>query len=207
MNHSFSPVHRVFRLLVLIFLSAILSAPAIAATSASVASTPLPGASVYQVDVPLVDQDGHAFALRERRGRAQLVSMFYTSCDFVCPMLIDTLRQTLKQLTPEERNRLNVLLMTFDPARDDVAVLKGVADKRNLGPAHWTLARPSVRDARRIAAVLNVQYRALANGDFNHTTSLILLDPEGRIVARTGTLGDIDRAFIEQIRKTLRDLH
>jgi protein SCO1/2 len=42
------------------------------------AATPLPGDSVYNLPLQLTDQDGRQQTLAERRGRPQLVTMFYT---------------------------------------------------------------------------------------------------------------------------------
>ena len=39
-------------------------------------------------------------------------------------------------------------------------------------------SRPHPRDVRTIAGLLGIRYRALADGDFNHTTVLVLLDAE-----------------------------
>ena len=52
--------------------------------------------------------------------------------------------------------------------------------------------------------MLGIQYRAIANGDFNHTTALILLDAEGRIVGRSTKLGNADPAFVKLVRTTLQ---
>ena len=38
-----------------------------------------------------------------RRGRPQLVTMFYTSCQMVCPLIIDSLRLTRNALDPAVR--------------------------------------------------------------------------------------------------------
>ena len=78
----------------------------------------LPGNSIYQLPISLLDQDGHEFRLSGKRGKPVIVSMFYNSCQFVCPMLIDTLQMTQESLTPAQRAGLSVLLVTFDPARD-----------------------------------------------------------------------------------------
>ena len=48
--------------------------------------------------------------------------------------------------------------------------------------------------------MLGVQYRALPNGDFNHSTNLILLDADGRIAGRTAQLGSADPAFVKQVK-------
>jgi protein SCO1/2 len=169
------------------------------------AQAALPGNSIYQNSVSMVDQDGHTFKLAERRGQPMLVSMFYNSCQFVCPMLIDTLGGTEKELTSEERARMSVMLITFDPARDDVKTLKSISDKRALDPTHWTLARTDAASVRKIAATLGIQYRLLADGEYNHTTVLVLLDAEGRIVGRTKKIGMVDPDFVKQIRQTLQN--
>jgi hypothetical protein len=108
----------------------------------------LPSDSIYQLAVPLTDQNGRTFKMDERRGQPVLVSMFYTSCQFVCPMLIDALRDTEAQLSAQERARLSVLMVSFDPAHDTVAVLRSTADGRQLDGNHWTLARTDPASVR-----------------------------------------------------------
>lgn len=182
------------------------AAPAPPAVAAVVATTPatLPGDSIYQLGVSLTDQNGRKFVMEERRGQPMLVSMFYTSCQFVCPMLIDALRDTESKLAPEERKRLSVLLVSFDPAHDTVEVLRRTADQRQLDDKHWTLARTDAASVRKLAAVLRIQYRALANGDFNHSTALILVDADGRVVGRTTQLGDADPAFVKLVKASVQ---
>jgi protein SCO1/2 len=167
------------------------------------AEAPLPGGSLYRIDAPLSDQDGRAFTLAARRGQPLLVSMFYNSCQFVCPMLIDTVRMTADSLPASERAGLATLLITFDPARDDVKVLKGVATQRALDPAHWTLARTDAASVRKIAAALDIQYRLLSDGEYNHTTVLVLLDRDGSVVGRSKKKGAVDPEFVKLIRATL----
>jgi len=169
----------------------------------SAITTPLPSDSIYQLAVPLTDQNGRTFKLDERRGQPVLVSMFYTSCQFVCPMLIDALRDTEAQLSAQERARVSVLMVSFDPAHDTVAVLKSTADARQLDGNHWTLARTDPASVRKLAAVLGIQYRALPNGDFNHTTALLLVDANGRIAGRTTKLGNADPAFVKLVRASV----
>ena len=64
--------------------------------------------------------------------------------------------------------------------------------------------RPEPKDLRSLAAVLGVKYRALADGEFNHTSVLVLLDADGRILARTETIGTRpDPEFLVAVRKAL----
>jgi protein SCO1/2 len=167
------------------------------------AATPLPNDSVYQLGIKLTDQDGHSWPLPERRGRVQLMTMFYTSCTMVCPMTVDTMKATRKAVEEPARDKLDLLAVSFDPARDSVAALHQYAEKRQLDAPHWTLARAEPQDVRALSALLGLQYRQLPDGDFNHSTELILLDPDGRIIARTSIIGRLDPEFVKAVRKAL----
>jgi protein SCO1/2 len=58
---------------------------------------------------------------------------------------------------------------------------------------------------RSVAGVLGVRYRQLADGEFNHTSALLLLDRDGRIVARTEKIGSVvDPEFIAAVHRVLK---
>jgi protein SCO1/2 len=172
-----------------------------AALPPSFAAAP-PGDSIYQLHPALTDQDGHPYDLAATRGAPVLVSMFYSGCEMVCPVIFETIAQTVKALPAAERARLRILMVSFDPERDTVDVLKATA-KRHGCDERWHLVRASDADVRRLAAVLGVQYRRLPSGEFNHSSSILLLDAEGRIVKRTGVLGSVDTGFVAAIHGSL----
>ena len=175
-----------------------------ATTAVAAPTTPLPGTSLYQSEIQFTDDHAQRFIWSDKRGRAQIVSMFYTSCKFVCPMLIDAVRGVEQSLDADARARVGVTLVTLDPVRDTPAALARTRKERSLD-ASWTLARPEPRDVRTVAALLGVRYRALADGDFNHTNVLVLLDAEGRIIARTERVGGFpDPAFVAAVRDAAR---
>ena len=166
------------------------------------AMPPLPGDSVYQLPLVLIDQNGRAADWRARRGKPQLVSMFYTSCRYICPLIIDSGKAIERQLTSAEQQRIGMLLISMDPARDTPAALKHIVEKRRLDVLRWTLASPPKQDVRAVAGVLGIRYRALADGEFNHTSALVLLDAEGRILARTERMGARpDPEFVAAVKR------
>ena len=164
----------------------------------------LPGDSIYQLPLPLTDSQGQTRDWRALRGKPRLVAMFYTSCQYICPLIVESGKAVERQLTPAQQKRLGVVLISMDPARDDPAALRKVIDQRKLEAPRWTLASPPLDDVRAVAGVLGIRYRQLADGGFNHSSALILVDAEGRIVARTEKIGSQpDPAFVAVVRKTL----
>ena len=164
----------------------------------------LPGDSIYQLPLPLTDSQGQTRDWRTLRGKPRLVSMFYTSCQYICPLIIESGKAVERQLTPAQQKRLGVLLVSMDPARDTPAALKKVVDQRKLDLGRWTLATPPADDVRSVAAVLGIRYRQLADGEFNHSSMLILVDANGRILARTEKIGtQPDPEFVAAVRKAV----
>ena len=186
-------------ILSLVMLSFCLAGQAVVAKSPA-----LPGDSILQIDHVFTDQSARNFKLAERRGKPQLVAMFYTSCRYICPLIIDSAKGVDNSLTPAERKKLSILLVSIDPARDTPEALMYIVRKRKLDTERWTLARTDESGVRTLAALLGLRYRALSDGEFNHTSALILLDAEGRVVARTETLGSKpDPQFLAAVKKTL----
>jgi len=57
---------------------------------------------------------------------------------------------------------------------------------------------------RSVAAVLGIRYRQLADGEFNHSSMLVLVDANGRILARTEKIGtQPDPEFVAAVRKAV----
>jgi protein SCO1 len=160
----------------------------------------VPSASLYQLDAALTNQDGKGHGLDVYRGHPVLVTMFYGSCPASCPLIIDTLRATEKDLTVAQRADLRVLMISIDPARDTPASLKALAEQRRIDTTRWTLARADDSTVRTIAALLNLQYRKLPDGEFNHSTVIALLTPQGEIEASSSKLGTPDAALLAQLR-------
>lgn len=167
-------------------------------------STPLPTDSVYQLPVTLTDQHGKMRPWSAQRGKPQLVAMFYTSCQYICPLIVDSGKAIEKGLSADQQKRIDIVLISMDPTRDTPTALKSVADKRKLDPTRWVLASPKPDEVRAIAGVLGIRYRLLADGEFNHTSALALLDAEGRILARTEQMGTKpDPEFVAAVRKAV----
>jgi len=186
------------------FLACLLLAAAGSLAAAPAKAPPLPSDSVYQLPLKLTDQHGKSWDWRRKRGQPQLVSMFYSSCQYICPLIVESGKAVERALTPAQRARLGVMMISMDPARDTPATLARMARQRHIDDRRWSLASPAADDVRSVAGVLDVRYRQLSDGEFNHTSVLILLDADGRMLARTEKIGsDVDPAFVAKVRAAL----
>jgi protein SCO1 len=164
-------------------------------------ATPLPPDSVYHIDATLAPAGGGPVEWRSLRGKPRVVTMFYSTCRAVCPMIVESARAVQRSLPEPDRSRVGFVLVTMDPKRDNPATLAQVQAARHLDPPGWLLLQPREQDVRTLAAILGVRYRQLADGEFNHTTTLVLLDAEGRVLARTENIGAAgDQAFADAVR-------
>ena len=176
----------------------------LASATTGAREAPLPGDSVYQLQAQLIDQDGRTQPWAALRGKPRLVAMFYTSCQYICPLIVDSGKAIEHQLSPAERGRIGIVLISMDPARDTPIALRKVFEKRGLDAGGWLLASPPAADVRAVAGLLGIRYRQLADGEFNHGSALVLLDAEGRIIARTEQVGSTpDPEFIAAVRKAV----
>jgi len=163
----------------------------------------LPGESLYHLQASLVDQHGRPLQWAQLRGRPKLVSMFYAQCRMTCPLIIESAKNVQSQLPPAERARLDVVMVTLDPAHDTAAVLDETA-RRHRAPADWRFLRPGPDDVRAIASVLGVKYRPREDGSINHTSVLVLLDADGVVRARTEVAGiAAEPAFVAEVKALL----
>lgn len=163
----------------------------------------VPGESVYQLKMELTVQDGTRMPLEQLRGRPVLVTMFYASCEGVCPLLAFTVRRMEAALPAERRDEVQVLMVSFDPKRDTPEALRAFGELHQVDRPGWRLAIATENDVRNLAAVLGIRYRELPGGVFSHSAVITLLDADGVIRARTTMLKELDPDFMGTLRATL----
>jgi formylglycine-generating enzyme required for sulfatase activity len=162
-------------------------------------------ASGYPLRIPLETQDGRHIDFLQTRGRVRIVTMFYATCPLACPLTIDTLQAIERQLTDQERANLDVLMITLDPQSDTRGSLQHVVTERRLDTTRWSLARTAPADVRKLSAMLDIPYRRLDDGNFNHASVLVLMDGRGRSLARSSRMGQPEPEFVVAVRKALED--
>jgi protein SCO1 len=145
------------------------------------AAEPLPGTSIYNLASGWTDQDGKAVTLGSLRGEPVVLAMGYTSCKDICPMIVADMVAIEDRVKLTSRTKIHLAFFSIDPANDTPERLKSYAGDHGLDFAHWTLYRGDEKAVRELAAALGVRYRRNADGGFDHSATITLLDAEGRI--------------------------
>jgi len=157
-------------------------------------TTPLTRHSIYQLDAQFTADTGRPFSLVELRGRPVVLLMFFASCGYACPLLVEDVRALREKLPADVRAQTAFVLVSFDSERDNPAALARYREQRALD-GQWTLLRASDEGVRELAALLGVKFKREADGGFAHSNAITLLNPEGEIVhQRLGLKGGLDEA-------------
>ena len=144
-----------------------------------------PGAVVP--DLPLVDQNGARFTLRDSAGQVRIVTFMYTRCplpDF-CPLMVKNLEAVRRRANKEGvGSQLALLGVTLDPAFDTPSVLRGYGESMLKPPDpfdQWTLATGTAAQIEDVARFFGVGYRA-EGGLVTHTLTTAIVSHDGRII-------------------------
>lgn len=132
---------------------ALITSPALAATSAPI-MTPPPisgsaaqfGGTMFDAKMPaiisntkLIDSNGKSFTLASLKGRYVVLTNFFTSCDDICPLITINMRDIGDALKKAGLAKsTTVLEVTVDPKRDNVSRIK--AYKSLYADNSWTIA-------------------------------------------------------------------
>ncbi len=129
----------------------------------------------------MADQHGRPVALDQLKGTWSLVFFGYTYCPDICPTTLAQLRQIKRQLPQRTVDRLRIVLVSVDPARDTTAQLKqylAYFDKDFLG------VRGSIEDTRTLSNALSIPFvpadTRTPGYTVDHSGNLAIIGPDGR---------------------------
>ncbi|MEJ5239867.1 MAG: SCO family protein [Anaerolineales bacterium] len=137
---------------------------------------PLPAA-----DFTLIQTDGTPFRLSDRHGKIVLLFFGYTYCPDVCPTTLAELRQALSALDEKQRQQVEVVFISVDPARDTPERAQEYA--RRFSPSFIGLSG-SEEALQPIWQAYGV-YREIQSSDsaagylVAHSARVYLIDPNG----------------------------
>jgi len=142
--------------------------------------------SLYHADLDLLDSEGKVVKFSSLRGQPVVISMGYTGCAYACPLILSKMKDVEGELEKQKTSiKPHFVLISFDFEHDTPQVLKAYAEKRKLGK-DWSLyTAKSDKSPREIANLLNIKYKKMDGGGFDHSFIITVLDSEGVIKGQT----------------------
>lgn len=166
------------------------------------AAAPLSPHSLYQLEAGFTGDDGKPVTLAAFHGRPVILTMFFASCGYACPLTISDITRIREMLPADVREQAAIVLVSFDVERDTPAALHTFRNERHLD-AQWHLLHGDSDAVSELAALLGVKYKREADGMFSHSNLVTVLNPEGEIAhQRAGLKGGLEQAAEAVIKVT-----
>ncbi len=151
--------------------------------------------SIYQLDAIWTDDSGNPFTLDSLQGRPVVIAMFFASCSYACPILVDDMQRLRAALPEGIRDRAQFVLVSFDHERDTPAALAAYRERVELDRSHWTLLHGTPDNVQELAMLLGVKFRKTPAGDYAHSNVITILDERGEVAhQRPGLQGEVATA-------------
>lgn len=135
----------------------------------------------------LVSHTGETVTEADFRGRAMLIYFGFTYCPDICPFSLQAMDAALAQLTPEERARIQPILISVDPERDTPEALAAYVQS-DAFPEDLIGLTGSEEQVAEVAREYRVVFRQTEEGQedgsylVDHTSFIYLMDSEGEFV-------------------------
>ena len=136
----------------------------------------------------LTADTGESVSLDEYRGKVVLIYFGYTFCPDICPASLAELAEARATLDANDRERVQVLMISVDPARDTPEALGDYLDHFDPSFVGFTGTEAEVAA---VAADYNVFFQAAAGTAatgylVDHWAGVYLIDPDGNLVESFG---------------------
>lgn len=128
--------------------------------------------------------DGSSYSLTEdTEAPVTLVFFGYTECPDICTMVMANIASALTRLDESEREDVEVVFVTTDPARDDPAALRTYLDRFDASFEGLTGPMPKILEVGEGFHVGIEHGTKLPSGgyDVTHGTQVFVVDPDEEI--------------------------
>lgn len=168
-------MHRLTARLAMLLLSCILLAACSPAPQGS-----KPAGADFVLQGPSGPVDSHDF-----RGKLMLVFFGYVHCPDVCPTSLAAMNEVLNGMTPEERAKIQPVLISVDPARDTPESLKNYAAYFHPSLIGVTGTPEQIATIAKAFGAGYVRQPARSDGSYavDHSANTYLVGKNGKLVA------------------------
>lgn len=153
----------------------------------------------------LRDVDGQPFALASLEGRPMVVSLVYTSCYHVCPLITRNVEHTI-EIAREALgdDAFSVVTIGFDWAVDTPERMRIYATQQGISDARWHFLSGDATSIEALTSELGFRYFASAKG-FDHLAQTTVVDGEGRVYRQVYGADFDPPALVEPLKELVFD--
>jgi protein SCO1/2 len=132
-------------------------------------------------EVRFLDARGGAVTLTELGGKPLVISLIYTSCSHVCPMITQRLRQAVEEAQRViGSERFTVVTVGFDTRNDTPMRMAAFARSQGVDLPNWRFLSGSAEAVAKLADSVGFSYAPSAGG-FVHASQVTIVDRDGRV--------------------------
>ncbi len=153
----------------------------------------------------LTTRTGEQLDIGDLRGRPLVVSMIFTSCGHICPMLTQHLGNVV-EIAREAlgEDSFNVATIGFDTVVDTPERMAGFAADSGVDDRNWYFLSADPKTIHRLSGDLGFSYFALPKG-FDHITQTTVVDANGRIYRQVYGQRFETTALVEPLKELVFD--
>lgn len=132
-------------------------------------------------DYTFRNTNGQSFEFRSLAGKPIVVSLIYTSCHHVCPIITKNLEE--KVAIAREAfgdDQFSVVTIGFDWRVDTAEQMRVYASSRGIDQTHWHFLSGDARTIESIASDVGFDFIASAKG-FDHLSQTTIVDANGSV--------------------------
>ena len=128
-----------------------------------------------------VETKGAKLDFAELRGKPLVVSLIYTSCTHVCPMITQRLRQAVEEAQRMiGTDRFTVITLGFDTRNDSPMRMAAYARAQGIDLPNWKILSGDEASVAALARDLGFSYAA-SGGGYLHVSQTTIVDRDGRV--------------------------
>lgn len=159
------------------------------------------GAVTWGGDFSLINHDGARMWVSDYAGKVVILFFGYTHCPDICSPTLTKLAAMRRALSPAERERVQVLFVTVDPAHDTPAQLKGFIPK--FDPSFVGLTG-SAAEVAAVARDYKVGVHQVSGSKVDHSASVFIKDATGKLRAYANETAPAD-AIAHDVRLLIKE--
>ena len=128
-----------------------------------------------------VETKGAKLDFAALRGKPLVVSLIYTSCTHVCPMITQRLRQAVEEAQRMMgADRFTVITLGFDTRNDSPMRMAAYARAQGIDLPNWKFLSGDEASVSALARDLGFSYAA-SGGGYLHVSQTTIVDRDGRV--------------------------